>query len=221
MSRLIQVTVGPLAAASANNVGLSQTPLAAGNLLLNGALVVGGVAMLDQPRRVIVTSAGNDTTRTFTAYGTDFSGNALQASVAGANVGAADFGVSFATVTRIAVSAATAGAITIGTNAIADSRPIFLDGHGYAQTSLQVTTSGTVNYTVRQSMDNPNGPSGFGVPLGIQNVTWLDHTDTNVVGATVSKQSNYAFAPTICKVVLNSGTGSIVFSVVQTASPSI
>jgi hypothetical protein len=221
MSRLIQVTVGPLAAASANSVGLSQTPLAAGNLLLNGALVVGGVAMLDRPRRVIVTSAGNDSAVTFTAYGMDFSGNALQASVAGAAIGAADFGVSFATVTRITTSAATAGAITVGTNTVADSRPIFLDHFGFAPTSLQVTVTGTVNYTVRQSLDDPNGAPGFGVPLGIQNVTWLDHTDTNVVGATVSKQSNYAFAPTICKVVLNSGTGSVVFSVVQTASPSI
>jgi len=221
MSRIIQATVGPLAAAAANNVGLSQTPLAAGDLTLNGVLVVGGVATLDQPRRIIITSAGNDSAVTFTAYGTDWSGQALQASVAGANVGAADFGVSFKTVTRIAVSAATAAAVTVGTNGVADSRPIFLDAFGFAPTSLQVTVTGTANYTVRQSMDNPNGAPGFGVPLGLQNVTWLDHADPNVVNASASKQSNYAFTPTICKVVLNSGAGSLTFSVVQTASPSI
>lgn len=221
MSRLIQVTVGPLAAAAANNVGLSQTPLTAGNLTLNGALVVGGVAVLDRPRRIIITSAGNDSAVTFTAYGTDFSGQALQASVAGAAIGAADFGVSFATVTRITTAAATAAAITVGTNTIADSRPIFLDSFGYAPSALQVTVTGTVNYTVRQSMDNPNGPAGFGAPIGIQNVTWLDHSDTNVVNASASKQSNYAFSPSICKVVLNSGTGTITMSVIQSASPSI
>jgi hypothetical protein len=221
MSRLIQVTVGPLATAAANNIALSQTPLAAGNLTLNGALVVGGVAVLDTPRRVIVTSAGNDSTVTFTAYGTDFSGQALQASVAGAAIGAADFGVSFATVTRITTSAATAAAITVGTNGVADSRPIFLDPYGFAPTSLQVSVVGTVNYTVRQSLDNPNGPSGFGVPLGIQNVNWLDSGDTTVVGATATKQSNYAYVPVICKVVLNSGTGSVTLSVVQAGSPSI
>jgi hypothetical protein len=221
MSRLIQVTVGPLAAAVANNIALSQTPLAAGNLTLNGALVVGGVAFLDTPRRVIVTSAGNDSAVTFTAYGTDASGNALAASVAGAAIGAADFGVSFATVTRITTSAATAAAVTVGTNTIADSRPIFLDPYGFAPTSIQVTVSGTANYTVRQSLDNPNGPSGFGVPLGLQNVNWLNHPDTNVVASAVTAQSNYAYIPSICKVVLNSGTGSVTMSVIQAASPSI
>ena len=220
MSRLIQVTVGPLAAASANNVALSQTPLAAGNLTLNGALVVGGVAVLDQPRRIIITSAGNDSTVTFTAYGTDFSGNPLQASVAGAAIGAADFGVSFATVTRIATSAATAAAVTAGTNGVADSRPIFLDGFGFAPAALQVAVYGTVNYTVRQSMDNPNGPSGFGVPIGLQGVNWTDHPDTGVVAATATKFSNYVASPTLCKVVLNSGTGFITLSITQHASPS-
>jgi hypothetical protein len=96
-----------------------------------------------------------------------------------------------------------------------------LDPFGYAPTSLQVSVTGTVNYTVRQSLDNPNGNGGFGVPLGLQNVTWLDHSDSNVVASSVSRQSNYAFPPTICKVVVNSGTGSVVLSVIQSASPSI
>jgi hypothetical protein len=221
MSRLIQATVGPLATAAANNIALTQTPLAAGNLTLNGALVVGGVASLDLPRHVIVTSAGNDSTVTFTAYGTDFSGQALVASTLGAAIGAADFGVSFATVSRITTSAATAAAVTVGTNTVADSRPIFLDPFGFAPTSIQVNVVGTVNYTVRQSLDNPNGATGFGVPLGMANVNWLDHPDLNVVAATTTKQSNYAYIPTICKVVLNSGTGSVTLEVIQAASPSI
>lgn len=221
MSRLIQVTVGPLAAAAANNVALSQTPLTAGNLTLNGALVVGGVAVLDQPRRIIITSAGNDSAITFTAYGTDFSGQALQASVRGANIGAADFGVSFSTVTRIAVSAATAAAITAGTNTIADSRPIQLDRFGFAPTSLQIIVTGTVSYTVQSTLDDVNGPSGFGVPLGLPGLTWVNSSDLNVVNASTTQQSNFAFVPNMCRVILNSGTGSISMTVLQAASPSI
>ena len=221
MSRLIQVTVGPLAAASANNVALSQTPLAAGNLTLNGALVVGGVALLDLPRRIIITSAGNDSTVTFTAYGTDFSGQALQASVRGVNIGAADFGVSFATVTRIATSAATAAAITVGTNTVADSRPIQLDRFGFAPTSLQVTVTGTVSYTVQSTLDDVNGLQGFGVPLGLANITWVNSSDTAVVAASATAQSNFAFVPNMCRIVLNSGTGSVTLTVLQAASPSI
>lgn len=219
MSRLIQVTVGPLATAAANNIGLSQTPLAAGNLTLNGALVVGGVAVLDQPRRVIVTSAGNDSAVTFTAYGTDWSGQPIQASVAGAAIGVADFGVSFATVTRISTSAATAAAITAGTNGVADSRPVALDYFGFGPTLVHAIVSGTANYTVRSSQDNPNGVFGFGVPLGVQNMNWIP--DTNLVSSATSGQTSYTASPAFVQVTLNSGTGSVKATISQNASPSI
>lgn len=220
MSRLTTVTVGPLAAASANSVALSQTVAGAANVVLNGALVVGGVAKLDLPRRIIVTSAGNDSGITFTAYGTDWSGNPIQSkATAGGNIAAVDLGVSFATVTRIATSGATAAAITVGTNGVADSRPIFLDEFGFAACALQVSVVGTVNYTVQQSMDDPNGTGGFGVPLGLQNVNWLNSADAALNAATVTVQSNYAYAPKITRVTLNSGTGSITFTVSQLASP--
>jgi hypothetical protein len=188
---------------------------------LNGALVVGGVATLDRPRRVIVTSAGNDSTVTFTAYGTDNSGEALVASVAGAAIGAADFGVSFATITRIATSAATAGAVTVGTNGVADSRPISLDPWGFAPCALQVVVSGTVNYTVQQSMDNPNRPLGNGTVVGLSGMTWSNSADTGVVGVATTAMSGFAYAPLFVKLVLNSGTGSAILTIVQHASPSI
>jgi hypothetical protein len=219
MSRLIQVTVGPLATAAANNIALSQTPLAAGNLTLNGALVVGGVAFLDTPRRVIVTSAGNDSGVTFTAYGTDWSGQAIQASVAGAAIGAADFGVSFTTVTRITTSAATAAVITVGTNTIADSRPIALDPFGFGPALVHAVISGTVNYTVRSSQDNPNGLFGFGVPIGVANMAWIP--DPNLVNSSTSGSTSYTASPAFVQVTVNSGTGSVRATISQNASPSI
>src|ERR1700691_2559563 len=66
--RTVVATVGPLASASANNIALSQTPGAAGALTLNGSTVTGAVATLDNPRRVLITTA--DTTHTFTVTGT-------------------------------------------------------------------------------------------------------------------------------------------------------
>lgn len=219
MSRLIQITVGPLATAVANNIGLSQTPLAAGNLTLNGALVVGGVAVLDQPRRVIITSAGNDSGVTFTAYGTDWSGQPIQASVAGAAIGVADFGVSFATVRRITTSAATAAAITVGTNGVADSRPVFLDQFGYAPVLVHAIVTGTVNYTMKTSQDDPNGILGFGVPTPIANIGWLN--DATLAASAVSGQVSLAAAPHMIQFTLNSGTGSVRATITQHASPSI
>lgn len=224
MSRAIHVTVGPLATASAINiVATTAGSVGPGTVALTGSLVVGGVAILDRPRRVIVTSAGNDSAVTFTAYGTDISGQALQASVAGSATpgGAVDFGVSFATITRITTSLATAAAISVGTNTIADSRPICLDIFGFAPCALQVVVSGTVNYTVQQSMDNPNRPMGDGTVFGLPRMTWSNSSDTGVVGVAATAMSNFAYAPHFAKLVLNSGIGSATMTIVQHASPSV
>lgn len=209
------VTVGPLATASANAICLAQSLGAAGNLTINGALASGGVATMDKPRRVILTAAASDNSGvTFTVYGTNSVDDTIQASSIGPASGGAnvDFGVSFKTVTRIAASAATVGNVTVGTNTVADSPPIYLNHYANSQTSIQVTVSGTVNYTVRQTLDNPNS-------LGIQNVTWVNHSDTNVVAATTTQQSNYNYLPRCAKVVLNSGTGSITMTLIQSGTP--
>jgi hypothetical protein len=215
MSRLIQVTVGPLLAANSALIAASQTPLAAGNLVL-----VGGGAVLDQPRRVIISSAGADSAIVFVVYGTDISGQPLQATVTGvATPTPVDAGVSFATVTRISVSAATAGAITVGTNGVADSRPIFLDPFGFGPVLVHVYVSGTANYTMRTSQDDPNGVGGFGVPFGLQNVVWLN--DSTLAAQAISSQVSLTAAPKLIQFTLNSGTGSFRATVTQHASPSI
>ena len=111
-----------LAAGSANGVALVQSPGAAGNLTLNGSLVSGGVATLTPARRVIITSAGNDSAKTFTVYGTDRFGNSQTEAVTGANIGAAATTQDFLTVTRVAISAASAGTVTVGTNNTASTQ---------------------------------------------------------------------------------------------------
>jgi hypothetical protein len=220
MSRVIQVTVGPLATANAANIGATQTPAGAGNLLLNASLVVGGVAVLDLPRHVIITSAGNDSTVTFTAYGTDWSGQPIQARVAGAAIGAADFGVSFKTVTRITTSAATASTITIGTNGVADSRPVQLDPFGFGPALVQVNVTGIANYSLRSSQDNPNDyVAATQSYLGVPNMVWI--ADPILTALAVSSQASYPACPLFFQLTLNSGAGSVKASITQHASPSI
>lgn len=207
------VVVGPLATASANNIATSQTPLAAGNLTINGALASGGVATLDVARRVLFTPAGAEGTNTtiWTVYGTDWNGNSISEAVAGVNNPSTTYTLyDYKTVTRIAVNKAQAGAVTVGTNAIASSRPIFLDTFAPAPTAIQVTVSGTVNYTVRQSLDDPNTISG-----GYPSVTWVSHPDTSLVAATATAQGNYAYIPRVTQILLNSGTGTVTMTVIQ------
>ena len=81
--------------------------------------------------------------------------------------------------------------------------------------SIQCTVTGTVNYTVQSSLDDPNDPFN---PVAVNSMTWVDSSDTNVVGATATKQSNFLFAPKFARIVLNSGSGSVVATFLQSSA---
>lgn len=92
------------------------------------------------------------------------------------------------------------------------SRLVRLDEWAPGQVGVQLNVSGSVNYTLQQSMDDPNSPTN---PVAEGSMTWINCADTNVVGATGSKQTNYQFAPLFCRVVLSSGSGSVTATFVQ------
>lgn len=210
--RPIFATVGPLTAASANAICLSQTPSGAGNLTLNGALVTGGVAILDTARRVLITCAGNETGKTFVLTGTAANGAPLTETLAGPNATTVQSTLDFKTITSIRISAAAAGALTVGTSAVASSRWLRLDNWAFPQVAIQCDVSGTVNYTVQQTLDDPNSDV---LPVAPSAVNWINHPDANLVGATTTVQGNYGYAPLFVRVLLNSGTGSVTMTLVQ------
>ena len=84
--------------------------------------------------------------------------------------------------------------------------------------SIQCTVTGTVNYTVQSSLDDPNDPFN---PVAVNSMTWVDSSDTNVVGATATKQSNFLFAPKFVRIKLNSGSGSVVATFLQSSNGPI
>jgi hypothetical protein len=208
----ISATVGSLTAASANAICLSQTPGAAGPLTLNGALVSGGVAVLDVARRVLITAAGNESAKTFTITGTSYNGQTQSETITGPNATTAQSVLDYKTVTSVVISAAAAGAITVGTSGVASSRWLRLDNWAFPQVGIQCNVSGTVNYTVQQTLDDPNDPTN---PVSISAINWINHPDINLVGATATVQGNYGYAPLYARVVLNSGTGSVTMTLVQ------
>lgn len=140
--------VKQLAAASANGIAHSQTPLAAGNLTLTSSTVT-----LDTQRRVLITGNGNDSAVTFTVYGAGDDGVAFSEDVAGGN--ATPYTVvttqDFLTITRVAVSAATAGAVTVGTNGVGSSQWQIPNWHitPFNISLGCIVGTGTVNYTVQ------------------------------------------------------------------------
>jgi hypothetical protein len=168
----------------------------------------GKLATLDKPRRVLLTSGGADSGMTFTVNGTNWSGLPISEVIAGGASVAVYTLSDFKTVTGIWPSAATASTITVGTNAIASSPPIWLDKFALAPTALEVDASGTVNYTVQQSLNDPN-------VIGYGSMNWVNHPDSAFVAATATAQGNYAYIPNVTRITLNSGSGSITYSVLQ------
>ncbi len=200
-----------LAAADADGIAAAQTPGAAGNLLLNGALVVDGVAVLGSgmvEREIQLTTVGDETARTFTIYGTNASGGTLTQTLTGVNAGTATVPVRMQTVTRIAVDAATAGNVSFGTTIIGSSGWIVLDRHRNPfYVGLGITVTGTVNYTVQHTFD----PLLRAPPDFTPNV--FNH-DT-LINQTTTEDGNYAFPIVASRVTINSGGGSLAVAFIQ------
>lgn len=182
-----------------------------------GAITVGhySTATLDVARRVIITSGGNDTGVTFTLSGTDINGTVISEAITGASGGVASSVLSYKTVTSLSASAAVATTVTVGTNTVADSAFVRFDNlAAMSQVAIQVDGTGTVNWTVRQSLDDPNFVTNNDPPNTFQwtqaTMKWVDHPDSNLVASAVTTgvQGNYGYAPVWAKLVLNSGTGT-------------
>lgn len=214
--RPITVTVGPLTAGSANNIALSQTPAGAGALTLNGSTVVNGVAVLDHARRVLITTA--DTTHTFTITGTSPTGTLVTETTPVAS-GTIQSTLDYLTVTSVTISGGATAAVTVGTNGVASTPWVFLDSWAMPEVGIQCDISGTVNYTVQSTTDDPNSPTNPVIP---SSVAWVNSPDTTAVAATTAIQTSYggfnayaAFSPTFVRVTLNSGTGTVTATVIQ------
>lgn len=75
-------------------------------------------------------------------------------------------------------------------------------------TALSVTVTGTVDYTVQYTFDNVQA-STWTAATG----NWVNHPSLTNKVATLD--SNLAYPATAVRIVLNSGAGSVVFTVIQ------
>ena len=90
---------------------------------------------------------------------------------------------------------------------------MFLDSWTTGTISVQCAVSGTINYTVQSTLDNPADPHNS---VSSVNVNWFDSNDSAVVGAISSQQSNFQYAPAYVRVIKNTGTGSVNTTLLQT-----
>ena len=187
----------------------SQTPLAAGNLTIAGALASGGSVTLNYGHLIKVACAGADAARTFTITGTDCNGIALTEDVSGSGSSTTSSTKYFKTVTQVAVDAATAGAITVGVNADSVSNWLTLDRNiSPFSVGFGVVVTGTIDYTVQHTFDDIQiaNPSG---------VTAFNHA--SIAAKTDNQNSNYAYPCVATRILINSVTSgaTLTFNVIQ------
>ena len=278
--RSITVTVGPLAAASANNVATLQTlPLGGGTVALNGVLATsafvgtgaiagnvltisavtsGALSMgnllnglgvkagtivmgvfapttngvgtyvvnvsqivssttisgnttvnLDLPRRVIITSTGNDSGVSFLLNGLDWANTPIFETISGANIGVASSVMDYASLTSIVATGATDSTVTVGTSVIAASPWVRFDEYALGATSVQFSVTGTANYTLQTTMDvEPI------IALGRASAIW-DISGSAAINATTTQTISLPATPKWARVFLNSGSGSVSSTFVQ------
>lgn len=111
-------------------VARSQAKSGAGNLTINGILTgvptSTGIATLDSPAPILITSVGNDSGRTFTVTGTTDGTTPQTETVTGANAGSATTLSNYKTVTQISVNGAVASTVSAGLSSPNDN--ISIDG---------------------------------------------------------------------------------------------
>ena len=79
----VSLVLGPFAAAQAAGIVTSTTPVSGTALTLNGALVnAAGVAVMDKPRRILLTYGSEASARTLIVTGTNADGNPIQETLA-------------------------------------------------------------------------------------------------------------------------------------------
>jgi len=196
-----------LAAAAADNIAQSQSP-GAGAITLNGSLVSGGVATLDTPRRILITTTDDDTDITYTVIGTNYAGNPLSETVTGPDNSTVATTQDFATVTSVTHTGSVEAAVTVGTNGVG-STPWYVTNqeNSMAAYGLCVVTSGTVNYTVEYTYDDPNAPFTGTFPTTF--------SLTALAAQTATKDSSISSPVRAIRATVNSGTGTIYAIVIQ------
>lgn len=211
-----QIVTMTLVTADADGIAQSQTPGAAGNLTINGALASGGVATLAVPRRVLVTTVSDESGKTLTIYGTDWFGRAITEVMTGPNATTGYTAQDFKTVTRVAVSAAFTGAVTVGTNGIGSSPWLLLNRNAAEfAVGVQVVVSGTVNYTVQTTSDDIMGAYDPSSGIWANAAVPTPFNDSILAAQAANGTTEIDYPCQAVRLLINSGTGTATMTAIQ------
>lgn len=101
---------------------------------------------------------------------------------------------------------------TSAANAATYSRLVRMDSWANGETIIQVKVSGTANYTVQGSMDDPNSATD---PVAVGSMTWIDCSAASLVNAAAAAQGTLTATPIFLRLKQNSGNGTATMTVTQ------
>jgi hypothetical protein len=93
-----------------------------------------------------------------------------------------------------------------------------MDDFAPSAISLQTEVNGTATYNIETSLDDPDSPSD---PVPVGQMNWFPSSDPNLVDATISQQSNFAFAPCFIRINITAGAGTVILKVLQSSNGPI
>ena len=206
----ISFTLGPLATANAALYAASQTPVSGTPLTLTGAVP-------DVARQVLLTAGSEASPRTLLITGTNFAGNPIAETLVIPATTPGTYGSKqdFLTVTSaLPGGGGWSNAVTLGTSGVASS-PWKLSNSpqfGPVEIGFQVVVTGTVNWSIEVTLDDPNSNSNMmGGALGNYPVAPTPFP-TGVAGLTTQTGNGIGWLDQpirAWRATLNSGTGSI------------
>lgn len=201
--RAITRTVSGAVAADPDGIAISQTFSASVALTL-------AASTLSPPRRLVFDATADISAVVFTIVGVDRFGNAITETVTGVTTTAVTTTRVYARVTSITPSAGgAADEVFVGWGDEVISAPIM---HDHKNNPFNVTitarVTGTVDYTVEHTLSDLQAAGtvdGDG--------DWFPHSE--LAGDTASADGTYAFPVRATRYKLNSGSGQVVFRVMQ------
>lgn len=194
-------------AADGDSIVSAQSLNVSGAITLDGSLVVSGVATLTVPAYLTVFSEKSATV-SFAVTGTRPGGGTQTETIALTASGTVTGSLAFATVTSIVADAPTSATISVGNAVTGYTDWIPLDIYTPNQvTNISAKTSGTVNYSVEYTNEDP-------FDREIQQLS-VPHPNASLTAASGDETQ---FTTTLMRAVrlkINSGSGSVRFTCVQ------
>ena len=168
------------------------------NLTINGELSFSGTVSFISPHIIIITSVGNDSSRTFSVSGTDVRGATISESITGGNASSVVTSNYFKTVTGIVINGNSSGELTAGVDGRSSSNWGAVDTTGVnIGFGCVMSTGGNFTYSMQHT---------FGDVQNLKDTEFYWFDQESLVDKTDNQDGNYAFGFTACRAVITAYT---------------